>query len=233
MDQDLLRDANDTPPSTSTTASTPPDDSKSQTVVDPAKEQPFDTAPKYRISAWVQGGTTSSEHDQQVQRRRFEAEERRRKQDTERRMSHQPIDQGGAKMHSVELASAHDPKILLRYVNGKKETEMEILCELVQDEGAGTRILTVCCPECVKRGMPMDQAQFHIREGHRKWSVDTREMGQPRRYTDVDYFSGQSCLGVYISAGKIMDTETLRCPHFNCGVTYKIHDNMLYRVWKT
>jgi hypothetical protein len=176
------------------------------------------------MTTWVQGGTTTWEHDKQRQKLKAEAEERRRKQDTERAMANRPLENGGAKMHSAELTAPTDPKVLLRY------KDMEILCELTRDDNTGKRMLVICCPECVMRGEPADQSQFVVREEHRKWDIDTREAGQMKVCLDTEFFSGRRFKQVYMSAGVVMDSETFVCPHYNCGVRYQIDKNMLIRV---
>lgn len=176
------------------------------------------------LTTWVQGGTTTWEHDKQRQKLRADAEERRRKHDTEQAFARRPLERGGARMHSAELTAPTDPKVLLRY------KDMEILCELTRDDNTGKRMLIVCCPECVMRGEPADQAQFAVREDNRKWDIDTREAGQMKVCIDSDFATGRKFKQIYMSAGVVMDSEVFTCPHYNCGVRYQIDRNTLMRV---
>lgn len=197
-----------------------------------AKSLPPEPAePKYRIlTAWVQGGTTTSAHDKAMQKFHADAEARRRQHDAEHALASRPIERGGAQMHSANFTAPTDPRILLRYINSKKETELEILCELPRDDMTGKRMLIICCPECVKRGVPAELSQFTVREEQRKWHVDERTAGKMLSYVDTDYHSGRKYKQIYMSAGVVMDSEIFRCPHHNCGVRYQIDNNMLRRV---
>lgn len=198
---------------------------ESKTEPCPPPEANDKASPKYRIlDTWVQGGTTTWEHDKERQRQRAEAEKRRNQHDAEHAMASRPIERGGAKMHSAEMTAPTDPKVLLRY------KDMEILCELTRDDHTGKRMLLICCPECVLRGESMDAAQFTVREDNRKWDIDTRTAGQMKTCVDVDFYSGMRYQQVYMSAGVVMDSEAFRCPHPLCSVRYKIDNNVLIRV---
>ena len=185
-----------------------------------------------KLTTWVQGGTTSSEYDKQVQKLKFDAEKRRREHDAEQAIANRPLEAGGGNMYSANFTDVFDPRVLLQYVPAREEAKCEILCELVKDDVSGDYMLTLPCPECVGRGLPQDQAQFHIRKGNRRWDIDERERGEGKTYVEIDYWTGNPVKQVYVSAGVIMDTEAFRCPHAMCGVTYKIHKNKLYRVYR-
>ncbi len=195
---------------------------------DPAPAPAFDPiVPKCRLVTYVQGGTSTWENDKEVARKEQDAERRRDEQDQAFKQASKPIDGGGAKMFSHNFCGSSDPQVVLSYTF-RDGGGVQILSELVTDEITGKRILTVVCPECVRRGLPSGQAQMCIREDNRAWHIDTRTLGQPASCEDMDFHSGRTVRRVYVSAGIIKDSETFNCP-CGCGSRYRIHDNMLRR----
>jgi len=182
-----------------------------------------------RLVTLVKGGTSTYAADMAEKRRWAEAEERRDMLERYQRIANTPIEQGGGVMYSKQFADPlSSPRVLLRYVNSKKETLYEMLCELIESDTTGDRILQFVCPICVERGVHMDVAQCTVRDAHRKWHIDTKNTGEIRRAETVD-MRGRKVLEPYTHAGEIMDTDMLTCDR--CSTSYKIHKNMLYRYW--
>ena len=202
-----------------------PDLPEQTTLPDPQESK---ASPNYSLAAaWVQGGTRTSLHDKEFAERKADAERRRNELDSQRKLASIPISQGGAKMYNTNFTDTYHPRVIIRY------GEMEILCELVKDDISGDWLLTLTCPECVKSGAPEDSAQFHIRQGHRNWHIDTRDAGKPLTYEDTDFCSGRKFKGICVSAGVIKDTDTFRCPNVWCGgVRYQIDNNIMRRVYR-
>jgi len=178
----------------------------------------------------VRGGTTSSAYDKEMAMRLSEADERRAQDAAERQLGTIPIEQGGALNFERKLADpVESPRVLLAYVGWGKEIIHEQLCELVHDDTAAVphNILIFVCPECHRRGVPAQFAQLHVRDMHRRWSIDTREAGQVKAVKNSAVAGG---IEFYTNAGRIMDTDALRCDNVNCGAAFKIHKNRLYRV---
>lgn len=191
-------------------------------VVDDLEE-----ASKVSMQFIVRGGTTTSAWDKEQARREADAEVRRKQLDADRRLASIPLEQGGAMMFDHNFADPlTTPKVHIRYVNSKKETIMDQLCEMVTDDISGDTILQFVCPKCVMRGIHPGDAQCTVRDSNRKWHLDTRTSGMAKIQT-VD-MRGRPVLEPYLNAGMIMDTDVLVCPAFNCGAKYKIHKNMLY-----
>ncbi|MFA4971461.1 MAG: hypothetical protein WC683_02530 [bacterium] len=181
------------------------------------------------LSIMVRGGTSTYAHDMAEKKRWAEAEARRDMLERYQQIANTPIEKGGGVMYSKQFADPlSSPRVLLRYVNSKKETLCEMLCELIESDTTGDLILQFVCPECVKRGVHMDAAQCTVRDTHRKWFVDTKCTGEMRKAETVD-MRGNKILEPYLHAGDIVDTEMLTCDR--CATAYKIHKNMLYRVW--
>lgn len=186
---------------------------------------------KSKVELIVRGGTTSSAWDKEQAKKVADAERRRKEQDEDRKIASIPIEQGGGKMYSHHFADPmFMPRIHVVYVNEKKEPMMDMLCELVQDDTSGDDIFQFICPECVKRGVHSGEAQCTARNTHRKWHLDTREAGKIKHVETVDLV-GNPKLQPYLCGGTIMDTDVLICPNYNCGAKYKIHKNMMYRVY--
>jgi hypothetical protein len=181
----------------------------------------FSTDLEAPMMAWVKGGTSTAAYDLEIKKNEAEAEARRDAQDKDRAIASKPIEEGGGKMFSHNFGHpTDDPKILIRFVNSKKETEFELLCDIGIEQDGSSRWFIFICPDCVSRGIPSGQAQLRVCDNHRHWSLDDRTQGE------VIVFDEQ----IYYSAGRIMDTETLRCPNAHCTLAVKIHNNMMYRV---
>lgn len=184
--------------------------------------QPAPTfAPSPGPVVWCKGGTTTSRFDAEVKRQHFEAEQRRKELDEDKRT----VREEGAKMYSHELAGALDPKVVLHYDDSKLGVRGDMLCELVEDEVSGDRILCLVCLDCISRGIPSDAAQMIVRDSHRAWHLDTKHRGEPGRYIDA---AGRA--QIYIKAGSIAETDTLRCSAFNCTYAIKISNDQIRRV---
>lgn len=178
----------------------------------------------------VRGGTTSSAYDNEMAERLSQAEQRRADDEAERHLGTIPIEQGGALNFERKLADPDvHPRVLIAYVAWGKEILHEQLCELVYDDvqDPPAHILILVCPECFRRGVPTQFAQMHVRDNHRSWSIDTRGAGQMKAVSNDAVAGG---IEFYHYAGKIMDTDVLRCDGVNCGAGFKINKNRLYRV---
>jgi hypothetical protein len=173
------------------------------------------------MAAWVKGGTSTLAYDQEIKKNEAEAEARRDAQDRDRAIASVPIEEGGGKLYSHNLGHpTDDPKILIHFVNSKKETQYDLLCDIGIEFDGSSRWFIFICPDCVARGIPSGQAQLRVNDKHRHWNLDERTQGT------VIEFDGQ----IYYSAGEIMDTDVLRCPNAHCTLAVKIHKNMMYRV---
>lgn len=177
-------------------------------------------APSPGPVVWCKGGTTTSRFDAEVARAHAEAEARRKELDEDKRT----VREEGAKMYSYEMAGALDPKVVLHYDDSKLGVRGDMLCELVEDEVSGDRILCLVCLDCISRGIPSDAAQMIVRDSHRAWHLDTKHRGEPGRYVA----NGQ--VQIYIKAGSIAETDTLRCSAFNCTYAIKISNDQIRRV---
>ena len=190
----------------------------------------FRPVPAKAPDAIVRGGTTSSAYDNELAERLSQAEQRRAADAAERHLGTIPIEQGGALNFERKLTDpAVHPRVLLQYVGWGREVLHEQLCELVYDDlqEPPAHILILVCPECFRRGVPVQFAQMHVRDNHRAWAIDTRGAGQMKAVSNDAMAGG---IEFYHYAGKIMDTDVLRCDGVNCGASFKINKNFLYRV---
>jgi hypothetical protein len=168
----------------------------------------------------VKGGSTPASYDKEIHELEADAEKRRDEQDEARKLCSKPVEEGGGQLYNKWFGHPKDdPKVLIKMVNSKGETEYEMLCELVVEELATSMSLIFVCPDCVERGIPQGQAQVRVNDKHRKFFLDDRTKGQPIM------FDGE----VYVSAGLITDSETLRCSNFQCGFKCKIHKGCMKR----
>ena len=89
-------------------------------------------------------------------------------------------------------------------------------CDVVNmsTDGKMDLALVVPCPGCLRRGYSTDQAQIHIKQSHRKWSLDRRHEGK----LWVDPETGQA----YRLAGKPVGEETYICSR--CRFAFVIDD---------
>lgn len=181
-----------------------------------------------RLQLLVRGGTTTSAFDKEIQEKLADTEHRRAEDAADRKIGTIPIERGGGLVFEHKLADPMTgPRVYLQYVGQGREVLSEQLCELVEDDTSGDRLLIFVCPECVRRGIPMTFAQCHARAKHRAWHVDRREAGRVKAVKNSDAPNG---IEYYTSAGVIMDTDVLRCDQTNCGCSFKIHRNVMYRV---
>lgn len=192
---------------------------------------PLDTlAPEERakLQVLVRGGTTTSAFDKELAQRKADAEVRRAEADADKKIGQVPIEQGGGLVFEHKLADPMTgPRVLIKYVGAGKDVLMEQLCELVEDETSGDNLFIFVCPECFRRGIPSGFCQCHARSKHRAWHVDKRTAGQVLAAKNSDAHGG---IEYYTSAGEIMDTDVLRCDNTNCGCSFKIHRNIMYKV---
>lgn len=178
----------------------------------------------------VKGGTLSSSYEKHLRETEQEAEARRDAQDAERAATQVPIEQGGAKMFSHNFAHATDsPKTLIHYCSSADDKYgLPMLCDiLVENDGSSLKLVFVC-PKCILRGVPQGQAQLHIDTKHRFWALDETPTKTPgdKLKGDMLNFGGD----IYVSAGRVMDTEVLRCPNVGCPLCVKIHKGVMYDV---
>jgi hypothetical protein len=178
----------------------------------------------------IKGGTTSSSFDEEVQRFKKDAESRREVDEKEKKLGQIPIDKGGALLFERRMEDKlTSPRVLLNYVGWGREVIEQQLCELILDDTVipNQHVLVFVCPECVRRGIPMELAQLHVRDSHRAWHIDTRGAGEVKAVSDSSVEGG---IEFYTHAGSIDDTEDLACSGFNCGSVYRISKNNLRRV---
>jgi len=150
---------------------------------------PVTPAPKQiepPMAVWVQGGTTSTRHDMQ-QRQAFAEAEARRDAEVERHRAaaQNPFE---ARIATTSLGSQQrDPMVVLGFKNQKDHfIHNWMICELITELGADATepelMLQMCCPYCIKRGVPAGgDAQFKIRQSNRAFSLDTRGADQRAR----------------------------------------------------
>jgi hypothetical protein len=112
----------------------------------------------------------------------------------------------------------------VKLVNSKKETELDMLVDVILDDASGQRMLVFVCPDCVSNNVPMASAQQCVRDTHRKWFIDERTAGQ--------VFHVENAWGekeIHISAGDIVDTDTFKCSNPFCRFKCRIHNNLMFR----
>jgi hypothetical protein len=180
--------------------------------------------------AIVRGGTSSGAWDKEMKMRLSDAEQRRAQDAAERQLGNIPVEQGGAMNFERKLTDPLEhPRVLLAYVGWGKEIRHEQLCELVFDDTQNPpcHIMIFVCPECHERGTPAELCQLHVRDNHRSWHVDTKGAGEVKAVKNSAVAGG---IEFYRYAGRIMDTDVLRCDNVNCGCGFKIDKNRLYRV---
>jgi hypothetical protein len=187
-----------------------------------------DDTPVLPLAMWVQGGTTTSGHDEWLAKHDRDAKQRRAVADAERKVASVPIEQGGGRLYSHELGG--DPripkadKVQLFYVNRKGEVEHEGVGDvLVVTEPAfpGEMFLQLFCPFCLesKRKTP-DLCIIRIRQSNRRWGLDDRTKGSQFH---------SACDGqVYVSAGVVRDSEEFNCP--DCHWRAAIDKNKVYTI---
>lgn len=195
-------------------------------VITPQQGGGYSRSLEAPIDAWVRGGTSTSAWDRQIAETEAEAEKRRNQQDADRAICSVPVEQGGGKMFNHHFGHpTDDPKVLVEFVNSKKEVEFKMLCDVgVEHDGSGMWFVFVC-PDCVSRGVPSGQAQLRVSDKHRKWFLDQRTLGTP-----IEWDDGDGNRQFFVSAGQIVDTEVLRCPNAHCTLAVRIHQNRMYRV---
>jgi hypothetical protein len=199
------------------------DDIPAVKPVVPAPTSGFVSAP---ISSWVKGGTHSSGYTKELEKSKADIKERREAAaaDVEETRTPEPGKVGGSFAHSFSgFDPAKRPCCHVKLVNSKKETELEMLVDVILDH-EGRRILNFVCPDCVSRGVPMATAQQSVRDENRKWYLDEREAGQP--FYVVNAWGEQEW---HVSAGLIVDTDRFRCSNPFCTFACRIHNNMMFR----
>jgi hypothetical protein len=208
-------------PEQPTDAPSEPASPETPSAAEPPAEGP------YKLTTWVQGGTTSSRFDTQLAEQVADAKARRAEYDAENKLGAIPIEHGGAALYAHQFADpVASPKVALyyEYRDGRAITE---LCELVTDDITGEKILIFVCPECVARGVNQGFAQCRVSDKNRAWHIDEKGAGEVRWAENPTVPGGRE---FYRSAGTIMDTDALRCAGVGCGCTFKVHKNRLYRT---
>lgn len=157
---------------------------------------------------------------------RADDEERRRVSDEERRLNAQPGQNAVSNMYERNLGTPQEhPVVLLTLVGSGGSVRMDqskpvqILADVFvgdNPENPADLALNICCPYCWSRGTPLGRCQFKVRQSNRFWALEQKGLG------DIVAFEGQ----VYQSAGKVMDSERIKCPQ--CSWAFKIHDNKIY-----
>ncbi len=182
---------------------------------------------------YVRGGgaVRTTEYDAQLEAQFWDAERRRNEALVEKELSKIPIDEGGAKLYTNNLAeqgSALLPpgKVELCWVNSRGEQLYDRGLPIVGvadvntvDEPAfpGELLLMFFCVECVRRGRHAQDCVIRVYQSNRMWHLSEKTKGE--RFVDQD---GEW----HTSAGMIMDSERLTCSV--CSSAYRIDKN---KVW--
>jgi hypothetical protein len=183
------------------------------------------------LGSWVKGGTSTSSFDKELAQNRFDVAERHREdlQSKQEAQNPGPGGLGDSFSHSFSgFDPAQRPCCHVKMVNSRKEeTGLEMLVDVTLDLD-GKLQLTFVCPDCVERGVHQSFAQQTARDDHRAWFLDTSSRtgaGMP-----FQVINAWGHVETHISAGEIMDTDTLRCSNAHCTFACKIHKNLMYRV---
>lgn len=183
------------------------------------------------IDAWVKGGTSSSAYDKELAQKRFDIADRQKQsvQDVIEARNPGPGGVGDSFSHSFSgFDPTQRPVCHVKLVNRRKEdTGVEMLVDVTMDE-QGKLMLTFVCPDCIERGVHQSFAQQTARDDHRAWFLDTN----PKTGAGMPFqvINAWGHVETHISAGEIMDTDTLRCSNPHCTFACKIHKNLMYRV---
>jgi len=177
---------------------------------------------------WVEGGTHSSTYTKLLQQSRADINERQQacREDVAEATNEEVGKIGSTHAHSFSgFNPSKRPCCHVKLVNSKKEVEQEQLVDVILDDATGQRMLIFVCPDCVANGVHQANAQMVVRDANRSWHIDDRTAGST--------FWVENAFGVreyHISAGDIMDTDTLKCGNPFCRFRCKIHKNLMYRV---
>lgn len=175
---------------------------------------------------FVKGGTTTSGHDRLIASNERDAERRRDESDEEKRIAKEHGLASGDANHMAARGSyefTDHPEIKKAYVPLQY---MERNGREVAFKGTGDIImpgdpmfpnelaLLIFCPKCKETGLPAGQCILTIRQGNRKWHLDTRKGGE--LFVEEDGTPQRS-------AGVIMDSERFTCA--NCSWAARIDNN--------
>jgi hypothetical protein len=164
-----------------------------------------DDVPVLPLAMWVQGGTTTSGHDEWLAKHDRDAKQRRAVADAERKVASVPIEQGGGRLYSHEVEHEGVGDVLV----------------VTEPAFPGEMFLQLFCPFCLesKRKTP-DLCIIRIRQSNRRWGLDDRTKGSQFH---------SACDGqVYVSAGVVRDSEEFNCP--DCHWRAAIDKNKVYTI---
>lgn len=170
--------------------------------------------------AFVKGGTTSQQWDNDKKRFYAETEARRAHLDRQRSAvawaAGRPEAAGA--LVSMNMGSSVNPKVCLTYKARDHALEQQALCE-VAITGAERMVLALVCPKCLERTGQMHDSQIMVRSEHREFWLDTG-----RAAVWVDPQSGLS----YHLAGTITTRDLLSCSALGCDWKFRIDNSDLY-----
>lgn len=205
---------------------------------DPAPAPPEESAPATSYASpetfgWVVGGSTSGKHDKWMQQQQADARSRRSTQDAmfntaatgqlDQRLQDSEINGTGpggvSKMLSRKLGGSreHMTVVIDLHRGGRDAVEDWMVCELMVLDG-GELMLQMVCPRCIfSRSVPQDQAEMHIRQTNRKFTLDTKHQGT--------IWVNPKTRDAHVIAGKITMHEWATCAR--CDMNFIIDDSVL------
>lgn len=166
--------------------------------------------------SWMRGGTMTAAYEKQLRVQKEQAKKDRELEDTKRIAAERNPTEAKQKVHSVGGNRRH-PGVVLELRNRDNKVLDYIECELhvLPDE---TLMLQMACPWCYARAGITDN--FHIRQKHRHFELDTRKQGE--LWVNPDNPSH-----VVHLAGTIQLTEPVTCPNLGCGKRFVIENSVI------
>jgi len=177
-------------------------------------------------TVFMKGGSSTGNYDREMARKKANADQRRKHQDLQMAVGSR---QGGAdgsmaKIGSQRMVTPESPKIVLFY----QKMGADCISEVTQVPhpsipGALDTTVTLVCPKCLERGLPMGEAQLIIRESHRKFTIDERKRGPKMVHSGFQQQLVNVC-------GTLTVHDVVRCSNYNCTWAVRIDDSIVREV---
>jgi len=183
----------------------------------------------------VKGGTTTSRYDAEQSRRKLDADRRRAHTDRMYATRDHAIKQGdAARIGALRMVNEESPRLVLNYLNRDKTIRQQALSEITllpvaKKKNEWETTFTMVCPRCVERGVAQGEAQMHVRDSHRKFTLDERRKGEVV-VVSFQYDDGTKFQQAVLIAGTVSVHDTVRCDNYNCDFACRIDDSNVIEV---
>lgn len=193
------------------------DDNTAAPAAAPAAPEPAPRIIENPMLVSMRGGTLTSAYQAQLDRQKFEAAHARKIEDSKRIAAERNPGEAKQKVRSVG-GNRRFPGVVLEFREPRDHKVLDYVeCELHVLED-GSLMLQMACVSCYHRSGTTEN--FHIRQKHRHFELDTRRQGEI--WVDPD-----DPTHVVQLAGTINLTEPVTCPNLGCGKRFVIDDSVI------